>query len=177
MRNSTAAWASRNLAAYSPAVATRALSRVSTERSRSNGNTQSFRDLRLVISASASGRLLNPQTRNKIVHFRRRAGLRKSTRISDPEKKRCNGNRSIVHPSKLHLILIPLAKPRRQPEHQLHALNLIQPIAESGIEFVLFRCDDSCGATWAESAKSQGAVAMDGAIPGSRAPIPIFREK
>src|ERR1700679_187265 len=66
MQNSTAAWASRNLAAYSPAVATRALSRVSTERSRSNGNTQSFRDLRLAISASASGRLLYRQTRSKI---------------------------------------------------------------------------------------------------------------
>src|ERR1700722_12588137 len=70
MQNFTAAWALRNWAAYSPAVATQALSRASTERSPSNGNTRSFRDSRLAISASASDRLpLNRQTRNKIAWF------------------------------------------------------------------------------------------------------------
>src|ERR1700749_854041 len=67
MQSSTAAWALRNWAAYSPAVATQALSRASTERSPSNGNTPFFRDSRLAISASASDRLPhNRQTRNKM---------------------------------------------------------------------------------------------------------------
>ena len=47
-------------------VATQALSRVSTARSPSNGNTRSFRDSRRAISASASDRRpLNRQTRNE----------------------------------------------------------------------------------------------------------------
>src|ERR1700733_268789 len=70
MQNSTAAWALRNWVAYSPAVATQALSRASTERSHSNGNTRSFKGSRLAIFASASDRLpLNRQTSNKIAWF------------------------------------------------------------------------------------------------------------
>src|ERR1700679_1833292 len=98
MRNSTAAWASRNLAAYSPAVATRALSRVSTERSRSNGHTQSFRDLRLVISASASGRLLNRQTRSKIAEIEEILVVDHCSPIGRPTVKRfCGGAEGRLH--------------------------------------------------------------------------------
>lgn len=78
MQNSIAEWASRNWAAYSPAVATRPSSRASTDRSRSNANIRSFRDPRPAISALADGRPLSPSIQSEIATQREDVSRRNS---------------------------------------------------------------------------------------------------
>src|ERR1700688_2401317 len=72
------------------------------------------------------------------------------------------------------LILIFLAQPGSESEHQLHTLDFVQPIAQRGVNFIFVRGDDAGRAKRAKLGAGDGAIAMDRAIPGRGAPFVVF---
>ena len=58
------------------------------------------------------------------------------------------------------LVLVFLAKARGEPQHQLHAFNLVHPIAKRGIDLFFLGCNDACRANRAKLGREIPAGTM-----------------
>jgi len=75
------------------------------------------------------------------------------------------------------LVLIFLAEARRKAQHELHALDFVQPIGQRGVQFVFLRGDNAGGTHRTQPRAGQGAVAIDCAVACRRAQFVVFGKK